>query len=190
EFHWNYGGKWADTKIWACWQLCLRRSEQTDSLTKLPPLRDHTMLAQLIPKDGGPPITLTHPITVVGRNSKQCDLVLDHTSISKQHCMLVKTDGLVYLRDLGSTNGTRVNGQRVIRGALLPGDLLSFAGLNFRIHMGPDPAIDASPGGRTEWMPGLPGQAKSGKASGGKPLSDSSLSDVRFLRDSDLLIPD
>lgn len=148
------------------------------------------MLAQLIPRDGGPTITLTQPITVVGRSARQCDLVLDHTSISKQHCMLVKTDGLVYLRDLGSTNGTRVNGQRVIRGALLPGDLLSFAGLSFRIHLGPDVAVDSSPGHRTEFMPGHSGNPSSGKNAAAKPLSDSSLSDVRFLRDSDLLIPD
>ncbi|MGV2335173.1 MAG UNVERIFIED_CONTAM: FHA domain-containing protein [Planctomycetaceae bacterium] len=71
--------------------------------------------------NGGPAITLTSSITVVGRSSRLCELVIDHSSISKQHCMLVKTDGLVYVRDLGSTNGTRVNGQRVIRGALLPG---------------------------------------------------------------------
>jgi len=151
------------------------------------------MLAQLIPKDGGPTITLTEPITVVGRSAKQCDLVLDHTSVSKQHCMLVKTDGLVYIRDLGSTNGTRVNGQRVIRGALLPGDLLSFASLSFKIHMGPDSSMSAAANGRTEWMPGIPDNrlnAAGPKFPGQKALSDSSLSDVRFLRDSDLLIPD
>ena len=67
------------------------------------------MLAQLIPKQGGAPITLTRAITVVGRSSKLCDLVVEHTNVSKQHCLLVKTDGLIYLRDLGSTNGTRVN---------------------------------------------------------------------------------
>ena len=52
------------------------------------------MLAQLIPKQGGPPITLHRPITVIGRSAKLCDLVIDHTNVSKQHCILVKTDGL------------------------------------------------------------------------------------------------
>jgi pSer/pThr/pTyr-binding forkhead associated (FHA) protein len=56
------------------------------------------------------------------------------------HCILVKTDGLVYMRDLGSTNGTRVNGQRVLRGALLPGDQISFSGSAFRVHLAPDSA--------------------------------------------------
>lgn len=142
------------------------------------------MIAQLLPKNGQAPITLTEPITVVGRSAKLCDLVLDHTSISKQHCMLVKTDGLVYIRDLGSTNGTRVNGQRVIRGALLPGDMLSFAGITYKVHMGPDSPKQQQAPGRTVWMPDAPESNTPPK------LSDSSQSDVRFLRDSDLLLPD
>lgn len=145
------------------------------------------MLAQLIPRNGGPAVTLTSAITVVGRSSRLCEFVIDHSSISKQHCMLVKTDGLVYVRDLGSTNGTRVNGQRVVRGALLPGDLLSFASVAYRVHMGADLPAAVGADGATQWMPTAP-EGASGKA--GKPLSDSSLSDVRFLRDSDLLIPD
>lgn len=151
------------------------------------------MIAQLLPKHGGAPITLTEPITVVGRSAKLCDLVVDHTSISKQHCMLVKTDGLVYIRDLGSTNGTRVNGQRVIRGALLPGDLLSFAGVTYKVHMGPDAPKRQHADNRTEWMSSVPESSNSENPSPEKhprKLSDSSQSDVRFLRDSDLLLPD
>ncbi len=101
------------------------------------------MLAQLIPVNGGPPITLTKPITVIGRSSRLCDLAVDHGSVSKLHCILVKTDGLIYMRDLGSTNGTRVNGQRVLRGALLPGDQISFSGAVYKVHLGPDPQLSA-----------------------------------------------
>ena len=102
-----------------------------------------SMLAQLIPMNGGAPITLTKPITVVGRSSRLCDLAVDHQSVSKLHCILVKTDGLIYMRDLGSTNGTRVNGQRVLRGALLPGDQISFSGAVYKVHLGPDPQLSA-----------------------------------------------
>lgn len=101
------------------------------------------MHAQLIPADGGKPITLSRDIVVVGRKKGLCDLVIDKTSISKLHCMLVKTDGLLFVRDLGSTNGTKVNGQRVIRGALLPGDQLAFASIRFKVHLGPDPDPNA-----------------------------------------------
>jgi pSer/pThr/pTyr-binding forkhead associated (FHA) protein len=60
------------------------------------------------------------------------------------HCVLVKTDGLLLLRDLGSTNGTRVNGTRVRRAALLPNDQISIAHYKFRVHLGPDaPAVPA-----------------------------------------------
>jgi pSer/pThr/pTyr-binding forkhead associated (FHA) protein len=96
------------------------------------------MLAQLIPQDGGQPITIDRDLTLVGRNRHVCDLHLNHSSISKIHCLIVKTDGLLFIRDLGSSNGTRVNGQRVTRGALLPGDQLAFANLKFKVYLGPD----------------------------------------------------
>ena len=77
-------------------------------------------------------------MTVVGRKSGLCDLIVSRNSVSKLHCLLVKTDGLLFVRDLGSTNGTKVNGQRVTRGALLPGDELSLASIRFKVHLGPD----------------------------------------------------
>lgn len=93
------------------------------------------MRAQLIPLEGGEPVEIAKEMTLVGRR-EDCDLRLDHKSISKLHCVLVKTDGLLLLRDLGSTNGTRVNDQRVRRAALLPNDKLTIAGYSFRVHLG------------------------------------------------------
>ena len=95
------------------------------------------MRAQLVPLDGGPPLDVVKDLTVVGRK-EDCDLRLEHKSVSKMHCVIVKTDGLLLLRDLGSTNGTRVNGQRVRRAALLPNDQLSIANYKFRVYLGPD----------------------------------------------------
>src|SRR6266436_1342622 len=103
------------------------------------------MRARLIPADGGPPLDLTKDLTLFGRD-EDCDVRLDHKSISKLHCIVVKTDGLLLIRDLGSTNGTRVNGQRVRRAALLPNDQLSIANYKFRVSIGPDdPAAPAAP---------------------------------------------
>lgn len=70
------------------------------------------MRAQLVPIDGGPAIDIVKDLVVVGRK-EECDVRLEHKSVSKMHCVIVKTDGLLLLRDLGSTNGTRVNGLRV-----------------------------------------------------------------------------
>jgi pSer/pThr/pTyr-binding forkhead associated (FHA) protein len=101
------------------------------------------MRAQLLPLDGTAAIDLVKDMTVVGRKD-DCDIHLDHKSVSKMHCVISKTDGLLFLRDLGSTNGTRVNGQRVRRAALLPNDQLSIANYKFRVQIGPDaPAVSA-----------------------------------------------
>lgn len=97
------------------------------------------MFAQLLPSAGGDPITIDKDITVVGRQSEHCDIVLTRKSVSKIHCVIAKTDGLLFVRDLDSTNGTKVNGQRIVRGALLPGDQLAFAGEKFKVHLGPTP---------------------------------------------------
>src|SRR5438105_4497460 len=93
------------------------------------------MRAQLIPLEGGPPVEVVKEMMLIGRQ-EDCDLRLDHKSVSKKHCVVVKTDGLLVLRDLGSTNGTRVNGTRVRRAALLPNDKLSVANFHFRVLFG------------------------------------------------------
>ena len=92
------------------------------------------MRVRLVPLEGGAPIEIVKDLVVVGRK-EECDVRLDHKSISKLHCVLVKTDGLLLLRDLGSTNGTRVNGQRVRRAALLPNDQLQIASLKYAVQL-------------------------------------------------------
>ena len=96
------------------------------------------MEAKLISVDGDRTIRLKKDVIIVGRKRGICDIYIDRSSISKLHCMIVKTDGLLFIRDLGSTNGTKVNGQRVTRGALLPGDELAFANSKYKVHLGPD----------------------------------------------------
>lgn len=97
------------------------------------------MHARLVPQDGGPPVELVKDLTLVGR-TEDCDLRLDHKSVSKHHCVLAVTDGLVLVRDLGSTNGTRVNGQRVRRGVLLPNDHVAIANFRYQVKFGPEAA--------------------------------------------------
>ena len=117
---------------------------------------ESTVIAQLIPESGAPPITIEREVTVVGRQEDGCDLILEHKSVSKIHCVIVKTDGLLFVRDLLSTNGTRVNGQRITRGALLPGDVLAVANAKFKVHLGPTAAPNvAGPGNETQAMGSL-----------------------------------
>jgi len=145
------------------------------------------MLAKLISIDGDRPIVLTKDVTVVGRKRGVCDVYIDRSSVSKLHCVIVKTDGLLFIRDLGSTNGTKVNGQRVIRGALLPGDELAFANARFRVYLGPDEAPAESPrADRTEVMSSFPDfgdAAPDDSFSDEPPPGMDSDSDVRLIGD-------
>ncbi|MFM9963780.1 MAG: FHA domain-containing protein [Planctomycetaceae bacterium] len=114
------------------------------------------MEAKLISTDGERSIRLKKDVTIVGRKRGVCDIYIDRSSISKLHCMIVKTDGLLFIRDLGSTNGTKVNGQRVTRGALLPGDELAFANAKYKVHLGPDDPDMVEHDAGTEVMIALP----------------------------------
>lgn len=65
------------------------------------------------------------PSTVIGRDEASADLVLNDTNVSRRHAELVCEGGRWSIRDLGSTNGTRVNGQRVTEQTLSTGDAVS-----------------------------------------------------------------
>ena len=139
------------------------------------------VLAQLIPVNGGAPITINKDVIIVGRQREHCDVLIDRKNISKLHCIIVKTDGLLFVRDLASTNGTKVNGQRITRGALLPGDQLAFAGEKFRVHLGPDDGA-VSPADRTEMIAAYPAPTP---APAEVFRSSQSSSDVQILDDDD-----
>lgn len=95
------------------------------------------MKAELVPENGDPPIPIVRDVTVVGRR-EYCDVVIPNHSLSKRHCVLVKTDGLLVIRDLATTNGTKVKGQKVRWAALLPDDRISLGGYKVRVYLGPD----------------------------------------------------
>jgi FHA domain len=56
--------------------------------------------------------------TVVGRGA-ECELRLDDTFVSQEHARIFAKDGSWYVEDLGSTNGTFVNEQRLAAPAML-----------------------------------------------------------------------
>lgn len=68
-------------------------------------------------------------------------LSLSNTSVSKQHAELIVEDGRLTVRDLGSTNGTFVNGDRIhVPTSLRADDLLQLASVVFRVgHQAHDP---------------------------------------------------
>ena len=65
------------------------------------------MMGQLIPVGGGDPIPLRKPKLLVGRRPS-CDIRLEFPNVSSQHCELEWINGYWRLRDLRSSNGTKV----------------------------------------------------------------------------------
>lgn len=69
---------------------------------------------------------------VIGRGSN-CDIVIGDLSVSRRHARLIRRDGRWVLQDLGSTNGTHLNGTRVGRCELRPGDELDLGSARLKV---------------------------------------------------------
>ena len=104
------------------------------------------MPSRFVAIDEGPDITLDRAMIVVGRDPN-CDTRLDSLRVSRHHCCMARKNDQVVVRDLGSTNGIRINGMRVKTGSLRPGDELSIAHFRYRLEgeedfeQASDPAI-------------------------------------------------
>jgi hypothetical protein len=93
------------------------------------------MPARLVALDEGSDISLDRSMVVVGRHPL-CDVRLDSLRISRHHCCMTQDKDELVVRDLGSTNGIRINGERVERGRLRSGDELSIAHIRYRLENG------------------------------------------------------
>ncbi len=81
---------------------------------------------------------------LIGR-AADCDLRLRVSAISRHHCLIRLGSDEVTLMDLGSSNGTYVNGQRVrSQAALHSGDELRLGTCNFWIDLGDGAGIPRS----------------------------------------------
>ena len=90
------------------------------------------MPLRLVSLDGHSDIPLDH-VVVVGRG-RRCDVRIESFRVSRRHCCLTLDRDGVLVRDLGSTNGTLINGQRVKEGVLRPGDELSIAQCRYQLE--------------------------------------------------------
>ncbi len=79
------------------------------------------LLGELHPCGGGDIIPLTETKLLIGRRS-HCDICLKFDNVSSHHCEMEFKNGYWNIRDLGSSNGTKVNGMRIDTKVLMPGD--------------------------------------------------------------------
>lgn len=96
------------------------------------------MLAILLPCGGGAEIPILSSTVVLGRHP-DCDVPLAYRYISGRHAELERINGYWQVRDLGSSNGTKVNGRSVSVSWLLPDDELTLGKERFYlIYIAPE----------------------------------------------------
>jgi pSer/pThr/pTyr-binding forkhead associated (FHA) protein len=121
------------------------------------------MKAKLVERGATPEqtreIPLNQPEFLIGRGA-DCDLRLRVSSISRHHCLIRLVNEEATLVDLGSSNGTYLNGDRVRSQAPLHnGDELRMGAFSFRVELGEaassecDTAVGTSPFTRTVKLP-------------------------------------
>ncbi|WP_203659929.1 FhaA domain-containing protein [Actinocatenispora rupis] len=98
-----------------------------------PPMQQQTPNARMVSNDGRQ-FALAIGSTIIGRG-EQAQLRLADVGISRRHARLDFDGTRVVLTDLGSTNGTVVNGQRISAVALRPGDVVQFGTTSLTFHV-------------------------------------------------------
>jgi pSer/pThr/pTyr-binding forkhead associated (FHA) protein len=78
----------------------------------------------------------------LGRDSDTCDYPLLDPRVSRRHAVITSSDGRVFIKDAGSSNGTWVNGQRITQSDLSNGDVIHIGHcqLSVRRYRGGAPA--------------------------------------------------
>ncbi|HTR53278.1 MAG TPA: sigma 54-interacting transcriptional regulator [Kofleriaceae bacterium] len=88
---------------------------------------------------------------VVGR-APECELRVQHASVSRRHATVRVEDGVVRIADLGSHNGTRVNGEPVAEShTLASGDVATVGDVVLVVHFSEPAAIARAAYGETGW---------------------------------------
>ena len=103
--------------------------------------------------------SIARDMTVIGRR-EDCDLRIPLGEVSRKHCRLVRDGDTLQLEDLGSSNGTFLNGQRVQEAMLSPGDSIQVGPVVFVLQIDGVPADDElSPVTRPPPSPAAAGSA-------------------------------
>ena len=77
---------------------------------------------------------LSREIVTIGRR-EDCDLRIPLGDVSRKHCSIVKSEQQLEVQDLGSSNGTYVNGERIQKKSLRAGDRLRIGSLHFVVQV-------------------------------------------------------
>ena len=87
---------------------------------------------QLLALSEGVNIPLDKPIMLIGRH-QECDIQNPSRKISRRHCCIALISDHLVIRDLGSTNGIRINGIKVVEGNLQPNDEVTIGNVRYQV---------------------------------------------------------
>lgn len=76
--------------------------------------------------------------TFIGRDPKKCQIILTDPEVSTVHSVIKKNGSLMLLEDLNSSNGTILNGERINRSAVMPGDEFVIGSTSFTLQVKSD----------------------------------------------------
>ena len=94
----------------------------------------------------GTEVIIRREQALLGR-SRSCQICIPAPQVSRQHCAILIENGQVLVRDLGSTNGTFVNGVQISEQQLTTGDTLTIGNVVFLVRIETPGASDtAKPG--------------------------------------------
>jgi pSer/pThr/pTyr-binding forkhead associated (FHA) protein len=85
--------------------------------------------------------SVTRDMTVVGRR-EDCDLRIPLSDVSRKHCRLILDGNTIKVEDLGSSNGTYRNGERIQQSEIGAGDTLQIGPVVFVLQVDGFPADD------------------------------------------------
>ena len=91
-------------------------------------------LILLTPKGKHKVFPIPNDVTIIGRR-KNCDFRIPLESVSRRHCQLSYQEGNLSIRDLGSRNGTFLNGKKVEETGIEPGDFLRIGPVTFAFQI-------------------------------------------------------
>src|SRR3954453_5391396 len=91
------------------------------------------MPAQLVALTEGPNILLDKPILLLGRHP-ECDIQIESRKISRRGGVIAQVEDYLVVRDLGSTNGIRINGVRVLEGRVRGSDELTIGNSRYKVR--------------------------------------------------------
>jgi predicted component of type VI protein secretion system len=89
-------------------------------------------------------IPLPSKVTIIGRR-QDCDLRIPLMPVSRRHCQLILNNETLKIRDLGSRNGTFLNGKRIEEATAQAGDKIMIGPLTFAIQINGQPKEFVSP---------------------------------------------